>query len=142
MKTLAKWILAGLAFALGVMAAEHCDAYTIRQVRSLNAATSAGAGVGFTTQTNPFYVPGGGMFWQVMVNVIGATRLQFQIEGQMADGTWIVVAGPFGFDNNGGTGGVNPYPLSFSFRGPWQDMRVNMTSRAAGSLTADIYVTY
>lgn len=138
MKPILKWILAGLAFALGVMAAEHCEAFTIRQVRSLNAASVSGPGVGFTTQANPFYVPGGGMFWRVLVTETSARNI-WQIEGQMADGTWVLIAGPIGGTNSGSGSATN---FSFSFAGPWQDMRVNLVTRAAGSVTADIYVTY
>jgi hypothetical protein len=140
MKTLAKWIVAGLAFALGVMAAEHCEANQVRQIRSLNAATVAGVGASFTVPpsgVNPFYVPGGGTTWTVIVNQAGLAQMSWQVEGQMTDGTWVVIAGPY---NNTGSG-VNQV-ITFCFRGPWQDMRVNLVTRTAGNLTADIYAEY
>lgn len=155
MKTFLKAAL-GLLIGWMLAYAVTADAYTIRQVRSLNAAAAVVNGASFDGSTAAQMPPqGGGIQWNVIVNATGfntGTAITFQIQVKMIDGTWVPIAPGNGLSGSAGTSfAVSPTGITngsttgqaFSFFGPFSDMRVSvLTYTGPGAITADIYVSY
>ena len=143
-KTILKIIALAVGFAFGVLAAYDCEAFSLRQLRSLNAAASVTNGLSFDGSTAAQMPPqSGGFQWNVFITG-SSPNLTFQIQAQMTDGTWVAISPPY-YNQNPSitlTGAIPAASQSYSFFGPFLNMRVVITAYTSGTLTADMAVIY
>jgi hypothetical protein len=120
-----------------VLVCVPAQAYTIRQVRSLNAVAATANGFSFTNPPSgilPISPPGGGVTWTILLSG-SAPTLTVVIQAQMTDQTWVTISAPAAY------AGTIPTQY-FSFFGPFIDVRVVVTAYTSGTITADEFVEF